>query len=99
MQTATVLSQASQTPFDTGLPFPACNATGWVLNIQYVPDAGGTQQTQIAVGGANPTAFWSAANVPIRVTVPGCANPVIVPCPDIIKWTLFGTSVPGIPFQ
>jgi hypothetical protein len=96
MQTATVIG-ASPRQF-VGANYPD---GGWLVNISYTPDAGGTQQAQILVGGDLPTAlgYWSAANATIQAIVPGCANPVLVPCPDIIKWTLFEASVRGIPFQ
>jgi hypothetical protein len=85
MQTATVLSAAIQNPSDTGLSYPASNNTGWVVQIQYQLEAGGAAQTQIAVGGVNAISLWPTPSSTIQVTVPGCVNPVLVPCPDIIK--------------
>ncbi len=85
MQTATILCASPQVPFNTGLPYPACNNTGWIVQLQYQPDAGGTAQTQIAVGGVNAISLWPTPSSMVQATVPGCANPVLVPCPDIIK--------------
>jgi hypothetical protein len=99
MQTAIVLSSALQTPQNTGLSQPACNNTGWIIQLQYQPDLGGLAQTQIQVGGVNSIGFWANANTSIQVSVPGCAAQINVPCPPLIQWAVFGVRSPGIPFQ
>jgi len=80
----------------------------WFVVYTYQLDAGGIQQARIVVGNTNlppaylPTvAFWASPSSTVTVTPnpPGTTNPVLLPCPDLVKWAAFGVSVKGLPTQ
>jgi hypothetical protein len=74
----------------------------WVVNFSYQLDAGGIGQSQVVVGN-NPSvpgtavppataALWASPTSTITVSPnpPGTTNPVVLPCPDIVKKAAFG---------
>jgi len=90
-------------------PFPFGN--DWMVLYSYQPDAGGIQQAEIIVGNtaapsASPpypatVAFWASPSSTVTVTPnpPGTRNPVLLSCPDLVKWAAFGVAVKGLPKQ
>jgi hypothetical protein len=79
----------------------------WVVQYQYQLDAGGTQQAQINIGDPTVTVppypqtvpLWASPNSTITVVPnpPGTTNPVVLPCPDLVKFAAFGVAVKGLP--
>ncbi len=69
----------------------------WQVEYTYQLDAGGTATASVAVGtGLAATApLWSSPNSTITVVPnpPGTTNPVLIPCPNIVKGTMFGLPV------
>ena len=74
----------------------------WSVIFSYQLDAGGTQQAQVFVGQPHPQhavlglivviASWTSPTGTITVTPnpPGTTNPVVLPCPPIVKAATFG---------
>jgi hypothetical protein len=73
----------------------------WVVDFSYQLDAGGVGQFRTTVGnnpavaGAAPVpvvALWAspASTITVSPNPPGTTNPVLLPCPDIVKRAAFG---------
>jgi hypothetical protein len=89
---------------------PLNYGSDWLVQYQYQLDAGGVQQAQIIVGNTTaPPAFppypatvtaWASPSSMIQVNPnpPGTTNPVLLPCPDLVKFATFGVAVKGVPF-
>ena len=81
--------------------------TNWTVDFSYQLDAGGTGQARILVGSnQNPayyagltSALWASPTSTITVSPnpPGTTNPVLLPCPDVVKWAAFGVPTKGFP--
>src|SRR5216683_398063 len=72
----------------------------WVVDFSYRLDSGGVGQSRVVVGN-NPSALgaaippataalWASPTSTITINPPGTSNPVLLPCPDIVKKAAFG---------
>lgn len=88
----------------TGQIISCCNVNAnqylqfWQVQYTYQLDAGGTGTAMVAVGtGIAPGTIplWSSPTSTITVTPnpPGTTNPVLIPCPPIVKGAMFGLPV------
>lgn len=99
------MSQTGNIVSVTPVPF----GNDWAVMFTYQLDAGGVGQSEVIVGNTNPptgyspypnanpptVAFWASPTSTITVSPnpPGTSNPVVLPCPDIVKKAAFGLSV------
>jgi|SRR5215469_13008306 len=80
----------------------------WSVIVSYLSDQGSVLQAEVFVGpgpaprpvplGALLYSMWSSATATISATLPGTANPVLIPVPRLVAWAAFGVPAKGLPF-
>lgn len=90
-QTGVITSVGHGTAAQDGL------VTLWNVQFTYTQDNGQPGSAFATVGSAPECQYvgWATASSTISVTAPGCANPVLLPCPPIYQYQKFGTILPG----
>jgi hypothetical protein len=91
MQIATILSCGPQTW--------SHHISNWNVVFEYQTDAGSTQQYSAIVGNGQDAvaSLWASPDSTVSVTAPGAASPILIACPDIVRWAAFGIPEKGFP--